>query len=114
MSPGQTLAVENRSIALDADGHLVDGEAWDESVAAALARDRDLELSPLHWWLIRFVRAHHSRYDMPPLMRVTIQAMREQTDESDASSRTLYRLFPEGPIREACRYAGLPRPESCI
>lgn len=114
MSSEQTLTVGNRTIALDADGHLVDSQAWSEDVAAVLARDREVELSPLHWWLIGFVRSHHLRYDMPPLMRITIQAMREQTGETDASSRTLYRLFPDGPIREACRYAGLPRPDSCI
>ena len=30
------------------------------------------------------------------------------------SSRYLYRLFPDGPARQACRYAGLPKPVSCI
>lgn len=106
--------VEGRPIGLDADGHLTDSAAWSEAVAQALAERLGVELGPLHWWLIRFVREHHSRYGMPPLMRIVIRTMREQTDEAEASSRTLYRLFPEGPIREACRYAGLPRPESCI
>lgn len=108
------LQVDGYGVELDGEGHLVDAGAWSESVARALADRRQVELGPLHWWLIRFVRGHHERYGMPPLMRIAIRTMREQTDEAEASSRTLYRLFPEGPIREACRYAGLPRPESCI
>lgn len=108
------LTVDGERIELDADGHLLRAADWRESVAHALAASRQIELDALHWWLIRFVQAHHRKYGMPPLMRVVIRAMREETDRSDASSRTLYRLFPDGPIREACRYAGLPRPESCI
>ena len=108
------LQVDGRTIELDADGHLADPDAWSEAVARALAERQGIDLGSLHWWLIRFVRDHHSRYGMPPLMRIVIRRMREQTEETEASSRTLYRLFPEGPIREACRYAGLARPESCI
>jgi tRNA 2-thiouridine synthesizing protein E len=101
-------------IELDENGHLRDAERWTVSVAERLAARNGVELDAEHWWLIRFVRRHWESYGMPPLMRVAVQAMREEGVVADASSRTLYRLFPEGPIREACRYAGLPPPESCI
>jgi len=102
------------AIELGADGYMLDPELWTPDVARALARRDGVELGSLHWWLIEFVRQHQRRYGMPPLMRVVIGAMREQAGVGDASSRTLYRLFPDGPIREACRYGGLPQPESCI
>lgn len=101
-------------VALDGDGHLLDSAAWTRDIGCALASKRGVELGPLHWWLIDFVREHQRQYGMPPLMRVAIGAMRHQAGVEDASSRTLYRLFPDGPIREACRYGGLARPESCI
>jgi tRNA 2-thiouridine synthesizing protein E len=101
-------------VAFDDEGHLLDAEVWTREIACALAASRGVELGPLHWWLIDFVREHHRGYGMPPLMRVAIAAMRQQAGVEDASSRMLYRLFPDGPIREACRYGGLPRPESCI
>ncbi len=101
-------------IELGADGHMLDPNDWSPAVARALAAQDGIDLGELHWWLIEFVRQHQHRYGMPPLMRVVIRAMREQTGLSDVSSRSLYRLFPEGPIRQACRYAGLPQPESCI
>ncbi|MGB0513919.1 MAG: TusE/DsrC/DsvC family sulfur relay protein [Wenzhouxiangellaceae bacterium] len=103
-----------RGLEFDSDGHLADPEAWSPAVAEALAARDGVALGELHWWLIDFTRRHSRDYGMPPLMRVAVRAMREQTSVADASSRSLYRLFPDGPIREACRYGGLPRPESCI
>jgi tRNA 2-thiouridine synthesizing protein E len=99
--------------ALGADGHLLDPAHWTEVVALQLAERDGVVLEERHWWLIRFVRAHFDRYGNPPLMRMAVAALREAGVEN-ASSRTLYRLFPDGPIRLACRYGGLPAPESCI
>lgn len=87
---------------------------WSEAWAESRARQDGVRLGPLHWWLIRFVRRHWLDYGMPPLMRTAVSAMRQETDVTDASSRTLYRLFADGPIRTACRYAGVPPPEICI
>lgn len=109
----ETIEINGHAIELDHDGHLKNARDWSEAVAEALAARDGVELTDAHWWLIRFVREHHRRYHIPPLMRVVIGALRE-TGESEASSRYLYRLFPDGPIRLACKYAGLPAPESCI
>lgn len=108
------LVIDERVIELDGDGHLKDPGQWSEQVAAALARRDRVELEQAHWWLIRFVRDHYRRYHMPPLMRVVIAALRDTGAAEQASSRYLYRLFPDGPIRLACKYGGLPPPESCI
>lgn len=109
-----TVTIAGSVIRVGSDGHLVDSGDWFEAVAEEMARRDGVTLCDLQWWLIRFVRNHYQEYGMPPLMRVVVQAMRREAGIEDASSRTLYRLFPHGPIREACRYAGLPRPESCI
>lgn len=114
MARKRTLEIAGREIPLTPDGHLVDPDDWSDAVAEEMARRDKVELCELRWWLIRFVRDHYREYGMPPLLRVAVMAMRRDAGVEDASSRTLYRLFPDGPIREACRYGGLPRPESCI
>lgn len=114
MDEDRTLKIAGRNIALTSDGHLADPRDWSEAVAEEMAGRDGVELCDLRWWLIRFVRAHHREYGMPPLMRVAVAAMRREAGMDDASSRTLYRLFPDGPIRDACRYGGLAPPESCI
>lgn len=100
--------------ALDADGHLRDVHDWSPAVAEVLAERDGIRLEEDQWWLIRFVRDHHANHGIPPLMREAIRAMRGRAGWENASSRTLYGLFPDGPIRLACRYGGLPRPDSCI
>jgi tRNA 2-thiouridine synthesizing protein E len=47
-------------------------------------------------------------------MRALVRRVRETLGEGKGNSRYLYKLFPEGPGTQACRYAGLPRPVSCI
>lgn len=98
---------------LDHEGFLLKRDQWSPEVAAALA-DRDgIQLSREHWWLIDFVRDHYVRYGNPPLMRVVVAEYRKRHPES-RGSRDLYRLFPDGPVREACRYGGLAKPDWCI
>lgn len=99
--------------ALDEHGHLRDADAWTPAVACWLAARDGLELSQDHWWLIDYVRGYHSRYGNPPLMRSVVQALKTSRPEL-AGSRHLYRLFPDGPVRLACKYAGLPPPDWCL
>ena len=108
------LTVGDKLSELGPDGHLVDANEWSVAVAEEMAARDGVELDDLRWWLIRFVRQHYIEYGTPPLFRVVIQAMRCEGVVENPSSRVLYRLFPQGPIREACRFGGLPRPESCI
>jgi len=41
----------------DDEGYLVDPQDWSEAVAAALAEREGLQLTDLHWQVLRFMRA---------------------------------------------------------
>lgn len=110
---GLQFYVDGRPVDVDGEGFLIDSGQWFPEVAEALAERDGLRLGADHWWLIEFVRDHHARYGNPPLMRVVVSEHRKRHAES-RGSRDLYRLFPDGPVREACRYGGLPKPEWCI
>ncbi|HMA98183.1 MAG TPA: TusE/DsrC/DsvC family sulfur relay protein [Wenzhouxiangella sp.] len=98
---------------LDSDGHLADPADWSPEVAADLAAAEGLVLNDDHWWVISFVRSYHQRYGNPPLMKTLVSGLREKAGP-ESGSRDLYRLFPEGPVRLACKYGGLPKPDWCI
>jgi len=34
--------------------------------------------------------------------------------EEKGNSMYLFKLFPGGPAKQACRYAGMPKPTGCI
>mgnify|MGYP006308040479 CR=1 FL=1 len=101
------------SMELDADGHLRDPSCWSQEVARQLAEQDGLILETDHLWVIEFVRSYHLRYGNPPLMRTLVAGWRDRTGDA-AGSRDLYRLFPDGPVRLACKYGGLPKPDWCI
>jgi len=107
------LYVAGRPVSLDGEGFLVDPAQWTPEVAEALAERNGIRLGPEHWWLVEFVRDHQLRYGNPPLMRVVVAEYRRRHPDS-RGSRELYRLFPDGPVREACRYGGLAKPDWCI
>jgi tRNA 2-thiouridine synthesizing protein E len=72
------------------------------------------ELTEDHWQVLQLFRQYFMEYEIEPPMRALVRMVREQMGEDKGNSRFLYRLFPKGPVTQACRYAGLPRPVSCI
>ena len=100
--------------ALDQHGHLVDSAQWTPAVARLLAARDGIELEQAHWELIELVRAWYAEYGTPPGMRMLVASVRTELGPDKASSRYLYRLFPDSPARQLSCYAGLPKPVSCI
>lgn len=99
---------------LDEKGYLLDPTQWTEEVSHLMAAVDGLQLGPDHWVVLRIFRDYFDRFEIDPPMRALVKATREQLGEDKGTSRYLYRLFPKGPATQACRYAGLPRPVSCI
>ena len=95
-------------------GFLINPDDWSETVAQMLAAADSIELTKAHWEIIHFIRAYCQRYKHLPNQRVFTQAIRKQLGEEKGNSRYLYRLFPDGPLKYACKIGGLPKPTSCI
>jgi tRNA 2-thiouridine synthesizing protein E len=109
-----SIIFENQTIATDKQGYLLDHTLWSEALAIALAQTDQFELTTDHWEVIRFVREFYLTYNTSPAIRALTKAMKTEFGEEKASSRYLYRLFPEGPAKQATKYAGLPKPARCI
>lgn len=108
------MIVENQIIETDSQGYLINFEQWTEQVADALAQQDNVSLTDAHWEVIHFVRAFYLKYNTSPAIRALTKAMKTEFGEEKANSRYLYRLFPEGPAKQATKYAGLPKPARCI
>ncbi len=115
MAPVSRLELaDGTRLELDEKGYLLDPKLWTEEVSRIMAAADNLELMPDHWVVLKIFRDYFARYDIDPPMRALVRATREQLGEEKGNSRYLYQLFPAGPATQACRYAGLPRPISCI
>jgi len=109
-----TIDFNGKAIAVDKQGYLLDFNDWQEELAELIAEKDNIELSPAHWEVIRFVRNFYLTYNTSPAIRALTKAMKAEFGEEKANSRYLYRLFPEGPAKQATKIAGLPKPARCI
>jgi TusE/DsrC/DsvC family sulfur relay protein len=110
------VAIElgTRRIETDERGYLRRWEDWDETLAFELAHRDGVELTDAHLEVLRFLRAYYAEFRLAPPVRLLVKEIAARLGADKGSSRYLYRLFPEGPAKQACRYAGLPKPLSCI
>lgn len=101
-------------IETDSEGYLKDFAVWNEALAAHIATQESISLTPEHWEVVLFVRQFYQEFNTSPAMRLLVKAMAKKYGEEKGSSRYLYRLFPKGPAKQATKIAGLPKPVKCI
>jgi tRNA 2-thiouridine synthesizing protein E len=108
------LIVNERVLATTDQGFLVNASDWNETVAVKLAEANRIELSPAHWEIIRFIRNYYLEFKHLPNARVFTKAIAKALGEDKGNSRYLHQLFPDGPLKYACKLAGLPKPPTCL
>lgn len=96
------------------DGFLRDSKLWNPSVAAALAHKEAIQLTDAHWEILMFIRSYYQNFKHLPNARMFVAAIRKQFGEEKGNSRYLQKLFPDGPLKYACKIAGLPKPPTCL
>ena len=82
---------------------------WDRDIAVQTAAREDIELTDAHWEVITFLRRYYLDHGWPGQSRVLIQEM-DKAFSSEGGTRYLYKLFPQGPLTQGTRIAGLPEP----
>lgn len=109
-----TLEVDGRVLETDPEGYLRNLQDWKEDVARRMAEVDGIDLDEGHWEVINFLRGYYTEYGVAPAIRILTKAMARQMGREKGNTRYLYRLFPDGPAKQACRYAGLPKPTGCV
>lgn len=110
----EAVALKEKEIPVDEEGYLVNLADWSEEVANAMAAEDNLTLTENHWEVINFLRDYYAEYQVAPAIRVLTKAIGKKLGPEKGNSKYLYELFPYGPAKQACRYAGLPKPTGCI
>lgn len=108
------MEFNGKTIAVDGEGYLKDRDDWSEALAEQIAHGEGIALSEAHWEVVRFVRAFYLEYNTSPAIRMLVKAMAQKYGEEKGNSRYLFRLFPDGPAKQATKIAGLPKPAKCL
>lgn len=109
-----SIEVAGKSIEVDEEGYLVDRSDWNEEIGKAMADIDNCELTDAHWEVINFLREYYDEYQIAPAVRVLTKAIGKKLGKDKGNSKYLYELFPYGPAKQACKYAGLPKPTGCV
>lgn len=109
-----SLELNGKSIPLDEEGYLENLGDWTPEVAEALANAEDVSLTGEHWEILNFLREYYEEYQIAPAVRVLTKAVGKRLGADKGNSKYLYSLFPYGPGKQACKYAGLPKPTGCV
>jgi len=109
-----TLEVNGKTLDTDEEGYLANLADWEPEVATEMAKIDDCDLSENHWEVINFLREYYEEYQIAPAVRVLTKAIGKKLGKDKGNSKYLYELYPYGPAKQACKYAGLPKPTGCV
>ncbi len=84
-------------------------ENWTENTARDLAQAEAIKLTDAHWSVIRFLREYYQKHGAVSHARILTEALEEKF-QIQGGVKYLYTLFPEGPVNQGARIAGVPVP----
>ncbi|MCF7668681.1 MAG: TusE/DsrC/DsvC family sulfur relay protein [Verrucomicrobia bacterium] len=99
--------IAGKTIEVTDDGFMVKHEQWDREVAAAIAAEEGIELTDDHWKVLEFI-------DKDFKEKGAVPGIRRMNKVGGISTKELYTLFPDGPVKKAAKIAGYPKPASCV
>ena len=105
---------KGKTIQTDNEGYLLSHTDWEEGMIALLAEREGIELTEAHIEVVHFVRAFYEEFNTSPAVRMLVKAMEKAHGPEKGSSKYLFKLFKQGPAKQATKLAGLPKPAKCL
>ena len=93
----------------DPEGNMSDLAPWSPQHANRLADQEGMELTEEHWDVIYYLRERYRLKGNEDAGREVLRDLEERYREYGGRPY-LYELFPEGPLAQGCRLAGLEPP----
>lgn len=103
-----------KTIETDNEGYLLDSTQWEEGMMDILAQQEGIELTDAHKEVVFFVREFYKEFNTSPAIRMLVKAMGKKYGPEKGCSKYLFKLFREGPAKQATKIAGLPKPAKCL
>ena len=95
----------------DIDGYIVNPEDWNDDLAQTLAAEEGLVLTDEYWSIVRFMREYWEQHKVAPDVRHVIKHLADnQGHDKKLAKQHLFKLFPYGYVKQACKIAGMQRP----
>ncbi|MCF6272481.1 MAG: TusE/DsrC/DsvC family sulfur relay protein [Rhodobacteraceae bacterium] len=108
-----TLELPNGPVQIDEAGFITNPEAWSRIFAEHVAADEDIELTPLHWQIIDFMRQSYSDHGVAVDVRHVLKMLQNQRGLNKHDVKMLlFELFPYGYVKQAVKMSGMKQPRA--
>jgi len=108
------LIMDGVELKVSDEGFLLDYRQWNQQIANEIAKLNRIEMTDAHWEIVFFIRDYYQKFKHLPNARMFAKAISHELAVEKGKSRYLHQLFPEGPLKIACKCAGLPKPPTCL
>jgi tRNA 2-thiouridine synthesizing protein E len=98
--------IAGQSIEVNDEGYMTDPSQWSKEIATEMAKEEGIELTDKHFEVLEFLRNANDKGETLTIRRVGKSGI---TD-----IKGLYQLFPGGPLKHSSKFAGIPKPASCV
>jgi len=95
-----------KTVEVTAEGYLVNSNDWNKEIAAEMAKEEGIELTEKHYEVLEYLRKESAAGSALSIRKVGKSGI--------VDIKGLYQLFPGGPLKLSSKYAGIPKPASCV
>jgi TusE/DsrC/DsvC family sulfur relay protein len=88
------------------EGYMTDASQWNREIAAEMAKEEGIELTDKHYEVLEFLRQSSQKGETLTIRKVGKSGI--------VDIKGLYQLFPGGPLKLSSKFAGIPKPASCV
>jgi tRNA 2-thiouridine synthesizing protein E len=108
------IVVNGRTIEVNEEGYLSNEDDWSEDVAHTIADAEGIAMTGQHWEIVHFLREYYKMHQIAPMIKILLKKVGQKIGPDSGPMHYVYTLFPDGPAKQACKIAGLPRPTGCV
>lgn len=105
---------QGKQIEVDDDGYIINLDDWSKELAVHLASIDEITLTDAHWEVINFLRDYYKQYQIAPMIKILVKEIGKVMGPEKGNTKYLYELYPGGPAKQACKFAGLQKPTGCV
>ncbi len=95
-----------KTVEVTDEGYLVNREDWTKEMAVEIAKEQGIELTDKHYEVLDYLRKESAAG--------TSLSIRKVGKSGIVDIKGLYQLFPGGPLKYSSKFAGIPKPASCV
>lgn len=107
------LKLDSGTVMMDGGDFIVDPDKWTKEFALHMAAKEGIELTPLHWQVINYMRESLELHGVMVDARWVMKYLAKiQGISKSEAHKLLYVLFPYGYVKQACRISGMRQPRA--